>query len=229
MKHTKSLLLLASSLSLVVLSRAEDSSATSARWALSADAGTLGYGATVTYTFSPSLTFSAGYNAFSYSTSDVDVNGTGTYDAELKLSNVPVLLHWHPFQGVFNVFAGGSISSNKVDVVGQVKNGTYEIGDQIYTASQIGTLNGHVDISDGFTPIVGIGWSKTATKSGWGGYFQLGALFGKSPKATLSASGPIKDDPTFKAELAKEEKDLNDEIDSYKIYPLVRAGLMYRF
>ncbi|WP_404421879.1 hypothetical protein [Nibricoccus sp. IMCC34717] len=195
---------------------------------MSADAGTLGYGATAWYTVNESLTISAGYNAFSYSASDIDASDT-KFQAKLKLSNVPIILNWHPFKGTFRIFGGGSFSDNKVDVTGIYEGGNIEIGDTVYSAAQVGNLIGHAKISDGFSGLVGIGWSKAPTTKGWGGYVDLGVLLSGSPKVSLEATGPIKNDPTFQAELAKEVKSVNDEVDAYKVYPVVRAGVMYRF
>ncbi|MDX2187834.1 MAG: hypothetical protein SFV32_12935 [Opitutaceae bacterium] len=198
------------------------------RFAVAGEAGTLGYGASVVYTINASLTASVGYNFFDYSASDIEVDDT-TFDGDLELSNIPVLLHWHPFKGTFNVFGGGVIADNSVAVRGRLTNGTIEIGDVVYTAAQIGELHGRAKVAQDFSPMLGLGWSKSPLATGWGAYVQLGAMFGGSPNSSLSVTGPIKDDPGFKSELAKEQKSLDDELDDYNIFPIVRAGVIYRF
>ena len=54
-------------------------------------------------------------------------------------------------------------------------------------------------------------------------------MFQGSPEVTLSATGPITSDTTFLAELAKEEDNLQDDLDSYEFYPIISIGINYRF
>jgi len=196
--------------------------------ALSVDAGTLGYGATGWFTLSPAFTVSAGYNFFSYTASDIDGDST-TFTAKLKLSNVPIILNWHPFKGTFRVFGGLDLADNKIDITGQFAGTTIEIGDSTYTKAQVGDLIGNVKIAKGASGLVGIGWSKTTNKKGFGGFLDLGVVFSGSAKISLVATGPINSNPTFQADVAKEIKDVQDSADKYKIYPLMRFGLLYRF
>ena len=63
----------------------------------------------------------------------------------------------------------------------------------------------------------------------WGFVFDLGVVFQGSPDADLTATGPLASDPTFLAELAKEEQQLQDEVDDYEYYPVVSIGVTYKF
>lgn len=202
--------------------------AASGSFALSAEAGTLGAGASAWYTLSDSFTLSAGYNGLGYdhdlTTSDVD------YAGKLKLSNIPVMLNWHPFKGTFRLAAGLVVGKNNVEVTGRPSGvATYRINGTTYTAAQVGSLKGIAKFADGTMPYVGLGWAKTPKRTGFAVLVDLGVLFTDSPKVTLASSGPISTDATFQANLAREVKRVNDEVAFANVYPVARFGLMYRF
>jgi hypothetical protein len=196
--------------------------------AVSLDAGTLGFGASIWHSFSETFSINGGYNWFDYSkdvtTSDVNYNG------KLQLSNFPLMLNWHPKGGTFRLVGGLVIADNKVDVVGQpAANSTYEINGSTYTAAQVGTLKGTGDFGNAVAPYLGLGWTTHRTSRGLGFFADLGLMFSGSPEVKLSASGPISTDATFQSNLAQEVRKLNDEVDEAKVYPVIRLGLMYRF
>jgi hypothetical protein len=225
--HTLSLLL---ALGLGVHAASAQGDADSpARFALSADFGTLGYGASTWYTFTPYLSASAGYNILSYTVDDIEVEDSGIYSADLDMKNLPILLNYHPFKGTFRLFAGGILADNKIDITGTLQNGIYEINDVTYTAAQIGTPRGRVTISDGFKGLVGLGWSKSPSAQGWGGFFEIGVIFNGAPTASLEIDGPLRNDPAVRQNIKAEIDDINKEAESYELYPLIRCGLMYRF
>jgi hypothetical protein len=79
-------------------------------------------------------------------------------------------------------------------------------------------------------PYIGIGWGNALDEAGhWGLATDLGVAFTGSPDMDLSATGPIAADPTFQARLAEEEKDIQDELDIFKVYPVLSISLFYRF
>ena len=63
----------------------------------------------------------------------------------------------------------------------------------------------------------------------WGFVFDLGIMLQGSPDVGLASSGPLANDPTFKADLAKEEKDIQDDADVFRIYPVLAFGISYQF
>lgn len=204
----------------------------SGKAALSADFGSLGYGATLWYTFGPRFTLSIGYNFLSYDYHDIDVDSGGAsnkFAPELSLKNLPIALNWHPFKGAFRLFGGAVIANNRLDIIGKPNNGTYVINGKIYTSAQIGTLFGEAKFPQGVRGLAGFGWSQSPVKGGWGYFLDAGVMLSGSPKVSLDITGPIKSDPQFASELRAAEQDANDDLASFKIYPVVRAGLMYRF
>lgn len=201
---------------------------TISRFAIAAEAGTTGFGPAVVVTASKHFTLHVGYTwlDYDYDFSDED----GDYKAKLKLSNLQAIANWHPFAGTFHLSAGVFMSDNKVDATALPKAGSvYEIGDATYTAAQVGTVSGTAMLHDGTAPFLGLGWSKAPGKSGFGFFFDLGVIISDSPQTKLTATGPISSNPTFQAELRKEEQSINDELDNFKYYPVIKMGLIYRF
>ncbi|MFT3783583.1 MAG: hypothetical protein QM790_16340 [Nibricoccus sp.] len=205
-----------------------DNSSPVPRFAIGAEIGTAGYGPVTVFTVSKHFTVDVGYTWMSYSYDYT--NSDADYNAKLKLSNIQGRINWHPFAGTFHLSAGAFQTDNKIDLVGKPKaGGNFSIGDADYTAAQVGNLTGTAEIGSGVAPFVGLGWSKTPAKKGFGFFFDVGVLFIDAPTVTMNVTGPIAIDPTFKANLQKEIRDMNDDLSSYKYYPIVQLGLLYRF
>jgi hypothetical protein len=198
------------------------------KFAIGAEAGTTGFGPVAVVTANKYLTASVGYTWFDY---DYTYNGSDNdYKAKIKFSNIQALLNYHPFAGTFHISAGAFFSKNTVDVTAKLsKSKTYTIGGTEYTYTQVGDLYGDADIIDGAVPFVGIGWSKVPEREGWGFLFDIGVLFIDSPSVHLTANGEIASNEEFKSDLKKEEDDINDDLDSFKIYPVIQLGVIYRF
>lgn len=196
------------------------------RVAVGFEAGTAGYGPVVVFTASRYVTANIGYTFLSYdydfSDADTDFNGT------LKLSNLQAILNWHPKAGAFHLSAGVVVADNKIDITAKPTN-TYEIGNTTYTLAQIGTLDGTVKIGKGAKPYLGLGWSKTPAKSGFGFFCDIGVIFMEAPKVTMRSTGPIASDPNFQRDLRQEEQDVNEKLDNFKYYPVIQIGALYRF
>jgi hypothetical protein len=199
------------------------------RFAIGAEAGTAGYGPVLVVTASKHFTLNVGYTWLNYDYDYTDTNGD--YKAKLKLSNFQAMANWHPFAGTFHLSAGAFATENKMDMTGVPKAGnTYDIGGTIYTAAQVGTLTGAAEISSGVAPFLGLGWTKVPTKSGFGFFFEVGVLFINAPTVKLATTGgTLANDPTFKSNLHKEEQTINDDLSSFKYYPVAQLGLIYRF
>ena len=198
------------------------------RIAIGGEIGTAGWGPVAVLTASEHFTANVGYTWLNY---DFDRSYTsGDYKAKLNLSNLQAIINWHPFAGSFHLSAGAFLSDDKISMTAAPKGDTtYPIGDGTYTATQVGTLTGKAVLSNGVAPLVGLGWSKIPGKSGFGVFFDIGVLFIHSPTVTFIATGPITNDTTFKADLAKETQTVNDDLSKIKYYPIIKFGVLYRF
>lgn len=189
-------------------------------------AGTLGGGVEIAKSINPKFNARLGYNTFS--TDDSSTEGGINYDISLKLGSAALLLDWHPFAGGLRATVGALYNGNKLEMTA-TPTGTYDIGGTSYTASEVGTLTGEVTFDD-FAPYVGIGWGN-AVEEGQKLMFALdiGVAFQGSPKADLTANGTLASDPTFQANLAAEEAQLNSDLEDFKIYPVIAVGIGYHF
>ena len=186
---------------------------------------TLGLGAEVNYGYSPHWSVGVGYNGFTYST-DTDA-GNINYDVDLELSSVSVLGNYHPWGGIFRFTGGVLINNNELSMTGTPSGGTFDIGDQTYTAANVGQLNGLVSFHN-WAPYLGVGWGKQYG-SRFGLSADLGVAYQGSAAVDLSATGPIAGDPAFQNDLRREEQQTEDDLSVYKYYPVLGLGVYFRF
>lgn len=189
--------------------------------------GTLGIGPEVAVRVSPVLGLRANATFFGISHS-VDSDDI-TYDGRLKLGSIGLMADLHPFSGGFRISGGFRLNSNKVNLKANTSQDTIvEVGDTDYSGAAIGTLSGRVKTKK-FAPTLTVGYGGGITKGLKFGV-EAGAMFQGSPKINnLRASGPIASDPNFKNALAREEQEIEDDIDQYNIYPILQLSLRYAF
>lgn len=197
----------------------------SAQFAISARAGTLGLGLEASALVTPNLGLRAGGNFFSYSFTKTESDVT--FDADLDFKAVTALVDLYPSSGGSFHFTGGvTTAPARVDGRGQPTDGTYTFNDQEYTAAEVGTVLGTAEWPD-LMPYAGIGWG-TAAKGGAVGFvFDLGVAIGK-PTINLSASSAVPGS-TLEQDVEAEEAEIQREVNKYaKVYPVIQLGLIIR-
>jgi hypothetical protein len=204
--------------------------------AVTAKGGTLGGGGELTVGISPLWNVRLGGNAFNYTDDRREVSGI-FYDAKARLRTVSALLDLHPGGGGFRLSAGAIYNDTKVDGNSLVPaSGFYDIGGVPVPAALVGTLNGQIKF-DPVVPYVGLGWGNAV---GPGGHVRfaadLGAMFQGKGKVTLTpqipAGSPL-NAPAARAALQilldREERDIENDVADYTVYPVVSIGVSYRF
>jgi hypothetical protein len=223
-------------------------------FALGVRGGTLGVGLEGIFGINPYFNARVGYNSYNYDTNKTldDIS----YDMNLKLRNLGLLIDWHPFRGVFRL-TGGVLNNRNSFVftrgltLGQVIDNPplpelpplpvpipiplppvsqlLPIGDLLFDAVDVGTLSGRVSTKKN-APFLGFGWGNAMSgDSRFGISFDIGVVFQGSPEVDLSATGVLAGNPIFENELAKEEQYIRDDLKEYKYYPAISIGLSYRF
>jgi hypothetical protein len=194
--------------------------------AIAAKAGTLGIGGDLTTNLLPQVNLRAGVQWFGL---DFDAEfGDIDYDVDIELLNPLVLIDWYPFDGSFRVSAGALFSDHDMELRA-TSRASITIGDESYEAAELGTLKGEVGFNS-VAPYVGIGWGNALGRTKrWGLAVDLGVAFIGSPDVDLSATGPIASNPDFMANLAEEEREINDDLEDFKFYPVLCMSLFYRF
>lgn len=188
-------------------------------------AGSLGFGPEITYRLSDSLGVRANATFFGLNR-NVDSDGI-EYDGDLKLRSFGAMLDFHPFRGGFRISAGARINSNRVNL-SATPTESVEIGDDTYTPAQIGVLSGRVEAKN-LAPALTIGYGGGRTPGVKFG-IEAGALFQGSPRINgLQTTGTLSTNATFQASLRQEEREIEDDIKQFKVYPIVQISLGYRF
>ena len=198
-------------LALAAFAAASTASAQDGRFAVGAQIGTPGAGASILYSLSPNFVIRGSYDALKFDRDDTydDVD----YSGEIDFSSPGAFVDWHPTGNAFFISAGAYFGSRDIDL-DATPDGPTEIGGVTYTPAQIGNINGKIEL-ESTAPFLGIGYDNTFTDAGgWGFRALVGAAFGDSPQVDLSASGgTLSNDPTFQQRLADEEANVQDDAD----------------
>ncbi len=205
-------------------------------WALGASASTLGAGVELTAGLGRQLNARFGLQGFQYSerreVDDIE------YDAEAQLRSVKALLDWHPGGGGFRLTGG--LLYNATEVEGSSltpASGIYEIGNIEVPAALLGTLDAKVEF-DPVVPYAGLGWGNPLGAGGrFGLALDLGVVFQGEPEVTLTPvfapNSPIPEIPggaqLLAIALAQEERNIEEDIQEYDLYPVLGLTLWYRF
>ena len=186
-------------------------------------AGTTGAGIDLTKSIFQDINIRVGYNRFQFSDS-ITKDGI-QYDGELNLESIPVFLDWHVFSGGFRMSTGLFYNNNSLDLTSRA-TGTVVVGNTSIPASTLGTLNGKVDFGNMIVPYLGLGWGNAVDQDNrWGVAVDVGVFYQGKPDVTLTQSlGAVS-----AADLALEERNLEDELDVFQFYPVATIGLFFRF
>ncbi|MGO1251003.1 hypothetical protein [Psychrobacter sp.] len=209
--------------------------------AVSAEVGTLGYGANIGWALNENTELQAGWAGGDVGDlvgGDVDINDVD-YDIDADFSNPYLGVQLRPTGNWFTMGAGIIVPDNDFDVKSNPNGGTYEINDIAYNADDVGTLQGTMEHRNKLAPYATIGFRPNITNN-WGVFGEVGAAYMGKTDATIVASNPnsdvsisngVQDIPSGLtsgevAELA--EKDI--ESDNYLEWmPIVKVGATYRF
>lgn len=188
-------------------------------------AGSLGMGPEVGFRFSDHVGIRGSANFLnvsgSFESDDADYNGS------IKLKSFGGMVDVYPFGGNFRVSGGARINRNAVDV-SATPNGVVELGNNVYTATQVGTLNGRAE-PNRISPALTLGWSGK-NRRGFMFGFEAGALFQGAMKLdTFTATGTARNNATFRQDLEIERRSLQSDIDKVKVYPILQFAIGYRF
>lgn len=184
-------------------------------------AGLAGVGATVQWGFTPYLAMTAGYTALDYSVKDVQTD-EATYNGDLNLRNPQIFLNWAPFGGHFRVSAGVINQQSGFDLTAS------DFKDP--NASPLSALNIKADYAKSVAPALTIGWESQLMSTGLGYHFSVGAMYAGEPdvKTESTCKGGTFSQSQCDVYTANERKKVEDELRSYKVLPILQAGLIFR-
>ena len=206
--------------------------AAQAQVGITADLGSTGAGAHLVVPMETYLNGRFGINGFRH---DFDKTSNGVdYAIKGKLQTIDVLFDWYLRDGSpFHLTAGLVYNGNRFDVSARPSQlGKFTLNGTTYTAADVGILSGRIDYRKA-APYLGIGWGNALTPKGrWTFSTDLGAFFQGKPNVSLASIGCTTSKEVCAAlvqDVAAERLHLQDDVDSFKVYPVLRASLNYRF
>lgn len=189
-------------------------------------AGTLGFGAEVSWRPIEWLDLRAGGNFYDYddSGSQAGVN----YDATLALETFYLTGNFSFPLSPFRVTAGVFSNGNEVRMVSQDMS-SYFIGDnQVpYLPADVGTLESVTSFGS-VSPYLGAGFDFDVLDR-LGLSLDFGVLWQGDPAVTLTATGALASNPAFQADLEQERLELENEVKNMKAYPVISIGFNFNF
>ena len=154
-----------------------------------------------------------------------DVN----YSGRLGFDTVSGFIDVHPLANGFLISGGAYVGDRSIGLDAR-PSAPVDIGGATFTPAQVGTLTGEIKLKD-VAPFVGLGFDDTFTRAGrWGFRAIAGVAWSEAPEVALSSSGgTLSNDPSFRARLAEEAREIQSDAEDYGLFPVVQIGLNYRF
>jgi hypothetical protein len=206
--------------------------AAQAQVGITLDAGTTGAGFHVVVPMETNLNGRFGANYFKH---DFDkTSNMVDYDVKGKLQTFDVLFDWYLREdSPFHLTGGLVYNGNTAKVNGKASQlGQFTLNGHTYGASDVGTLAGSVDYRKA-APYLGIGWGNALKGNSRLSFnADLGVFYQGNPNVKLGSYGCTTGKTVCDAvvaDIAAERVSLQDDLDSFKLYPVLRASLNYRF
>jgi hypothetical protein len=200
--------------------------------ALTADLGSTGAGLHLVAPISASLNGRVGANYMHHSFKEK--SGSINYDVKGKLQTVDFLLDYYPMANSALRLTAGAIYNGNGFAANVIGNGTssIKVNGTTYNIMQVGAVHGDIDFRKAAS-YLGIGWGNAlASARKWNFSADVGAFYQGKPKVTLvnegcSASAAVC--TALASDVQAEKARFENESGSYKVYPVLRVGVSYRF
>ena len=208
--------------------------------AISAEVGTLGYGANIGWALNDKTELQAGWAGGDVADlfgGDFDANDVN-YEVDSDFSNPYLGVQLRPMANWFTMGAGIIVPDNDFDVRANANGPNFRINNVDYNAAQTGTLTGTMEHRNKLAPYATIGFRPNITNN-FGLFGELGAAYMGKTDATVTSSnaagsvtatdvnGPVTG--VTGADVAKAaERELEDK-NWLEWMPIVKVGATYRF
>ncbi len=213
--------------------------------AVSAEIGSLGYGANIGWALNDKTELQAGWAGGDVTDlfgSDFDAKDIN-YDVDTDFSNPYLGVQLRPAGNWFTMGAGVIVPDNSIDVKANAEgNGYYSIdGSKFYAGSanaeqiaaddfggqNVGNLEGSLDHRNKLAPYATIGFRPNIGNN-WGVFGEVGAAYLGKVDATVRYTGEEGNAVAAQDAARRAEKDLEDK-DWLEWFPIVKLGATYRF
>ena len=186
--------------------------------------GTLGPGLDITAGLGSSISLRAGINHFdmaqSFDLDDADVNG------RLRWQTIPFLVDWFPASGGFRLSGGMIINNNRIKI-SAIPSRSFELSGARY---MLESLDGHIRFASR-APYLGIGYGNPAgLEQRWHVAADFGVMFQGRPRVyarAVTAYPPLQE--MVDRDLEEERAKFEEDISSFRFYPVMSLGISRRF
>ena len=200
--------------------------------AISAEVGTLGYGANIGWAVNDKTELQAGWAGGDVADlfgGDFDANDVN-YEVDSDFSNPYLGVQLRPAANWFTVGAGIIVPDNDIDVranpEGSGEDAYYSVNGEEYLLSDVGALEGTIEHRNKLAPYATIGFRPNITNN-FGLFGELGAAYmGKTDAKINRVAG--NNNPAAEIVADQAEKDLEDK-NWLEWMPIVKVGATYRF
>jgi hypothetical protein len=180
----------------------------------------LGYAQPVNDVFSVRGEINNYSKSFTQSSDDMD------YAGNIKLGGVSVLADYFPFASNLRVTSGVIVNNGKVSGSASPTGGAYTINGTRYAYVAGDSVTANVKFGN-VSPYLGIGYGHARQTKGLGFFADIGVIFQK-PESTITLSGTAAARVSA-ADIAAERASLQDSVDKFKAYPVLKVGASYSF
>ena len=196
-------------------------------WGFGGNLGTTGVGAEIKTAADKRLMLRGQINVASFDAGleldDID------YDGRVDADTVAAFADIAPFENGF-VISGGAYVGQKALDLEATPTANVEIGGTSFTPEQVGTLTTRTEFRR-VAPYIGIGYDTFLRgRSDWSFNARAGVMFAGSGDVSLvSANGTLSNNPILQDELRNEIRQIEEDIEQYKYYPVISVGVTRRF
>ncbi len=213
--------------------------------AVSAEIGTLGYGANIGWSLNDKVELQAGWAGGDVSdfSSSVTVKDVKYKIDDADFSNPYLGVQLRPAGNWFTVGAGIIVPDNDIEVSAEGRNDIFKIGNVSYNATDTGKLSGTVEHRNKLAPYGTIGFRPNIGNN-WGVFGEIGAAYMGKTDATVRAIGDADesvgyisgsetvkkaDSDITRGDVAAEAQKELESKDWLEWFPIVKVGATYRF
>ena len=206
---------------------------------VSAEAGTLGYGANIGWSINDKTELQAGWaggdvaDLFGGDFDADDVN----YDVDSDFSNPYLGVQVRPMANWFTMGAGIIVPDNDIDVRANAEGPNFRIDNVDYNAAETGTLSGTIEHRNKLAPYATVGFRPNITNN-FGVFGEIGAAYMGKTDATVTSSNSGQDVTATTVngttqvsadDVAKAAEQELENKDYLEWFPIVKVGATYRF
>ena len=212
---------------------------------VSAEVGTLGYGANIGWSLNEKTELQAGWAGGDVSDlfGDIDVNDIEYDIKDADFSNPYLGVQLRPTGNWFTMGAGIIVPDNDIDVTAEGKSDIFKIGDVSYNATDTGTLSGTIEHRNKIAPYGTIGFRPNITNN-FGLFGEIGAAYMGKTNATVRATGDATETVGYvsgaetvskgkstitRGDVAAAAQKELERKDYLEWMPIVKLGATYRF